>query len=43
MSDPLAMSAEDDAPYHCIPQARCRLCQFELEEGEDVIAGTYLR
>ncbi|RDL36813.1 uncharacterized protein BP5553_06165 [Venustampulla echinocandica] len=30
---------DDDAPYYCIPQARCRLCQFELEEGEVVVAG----
>ncbi|KZZ89386.1 hypothetical protein AAL_07685 [Moelleriella libera RCEF 2490] len=30
---------EDSAPYYCITEARCRLCQFALRDNELVYAG----
>ena len=30
---------EDSAPYYCITEARCRLCQFALNDDELVVAG----
>ncbi|KAL7762651.1 hypothetical protein ACKLNR_009186 [Fusarium oxysporum f. sp. zingiberi] len=32
------MESPDEAPYFCMADTRCRLCQFELEEGDLVIA-----
>ncbi|RKK83319.1 hypothetical protein BFJ68_g17460 [Fusarium oxysporum] len=32
------MDSPDEAPYFCMADTRCRLCQFELEEDDLVIA-----
>ncbi|KAH7255279.1 uncharacterized protein BKA55DRAFT_688295 [Fusarium redolens] len=32
------MESPDEAPYFCMADTRCRLCQFELEEDDLVIA-----
>ncbi|KAF5019920.1 hypothetical protein F66182_8060 [Fusarium sp. NRRL 66182] len=32
------MDSSDDAPYFCMADTRCRLCQFALEEDDLVIA-----
>ncbi|RBR03810.1 uncharacterized protein FIESC28_11681 [Fusarium coffeatum] len=32
------MDSPDEAPYFCMADTRCRLCQFELEEGDLVVA-----
>ncbi|KAF5020171.1 hypothetical protein F66182_7811 [Fusarium sp. NRRL 66182] len=37
----MALIEEHPTPYHCITQPRCRLCQFELEDGDAVYAVCY--
>ncbi|KAF5651316.1 hypothetical protein F25303_4145 [Fusarium sp. NRRL 25303] len=32
------MDSPHDAPYYCMADTRCRLCQFELREGDLVIS-----
>ncbi|EWG55087.1 hypothetical protein FVEG_13137 [Fusarium verticillioides 7600] len=32
------MDSPHDAPYYCMADARCRLCRFELQEGDLVIS-----
>ncbi|KAF5708944.1 hypothetical protein FGLOB1_6164 [Fusarium globosum] len=34
----LTMNLPDEAPYFCMADTRCRLCQFELQEDDLVIA-----
>ncbi|KPM34085.1 hypothetical protein AK830_g12489 [Neonectria ditissima] len=33
-----AMDSPDEAPYLCMSDTRCRLCQFGLREGDSVVA-----
>ncbi|KAF4426698.1 hypothetical protein F53441_14094 [Fusarium austroafricanum] len=34
----MANAVHPPTPYYCITQARCRLCQFLLEDGEPIVA-----
>ncbi|KAF9770073.1 hypothetical protein IL306_012424 [Fusarium sp. DS 682] len=34
----MAIAVDLPTPYFCITQARCRLCQFLLEDGEPIVA-----
>ncbi|EXK78195.1 hypothetical protein FOQG_17119 [Fusarium oxysporum f. sp. raphani 54005] len=34
----MADAVYPSTPYYCITQARCRLCQFLLEDGEPIVA-----
>jgi hypothetical protein len=40
---PIVMDSPDEAPYFCMADTRCRLCQFELEEDDLVIARLLVR
>ncbi|CAG7561276.1 unnamed protein product [Fusarium equiseti] len=40
---PEVMDSPDEAPYFCMVDTRCRLCQFELEEYDLVVARLLVR